>query len=206
MKSVLVAFLTLWGFITVFAATEDQHLLKTNALKEELRTKTTAILNSADEIDLGLQQYNYKSKATDQARLVVTNMFKASAWKDLQSRETKKNKEALVALNKLLDKARLHITTGQQELSTFKEAEYQAWAKAHPTEAKELEMKERLESAEAAAHNAQMQAQEAQAAANRARQDAETARIEAQEAQQSSLRAQRQMQEAVRKAKRSEYP
>ncbi len=204
MKSVLVAFLALWGFITAFAATEDQHLLKINALREGFRTKTAAILNSADEIDLGLQQYSYKSKATVQARLVVTNMFKASAWKDLQSRETKKNKEALVALNKLLDKARLHITTGQQELSTFKEAEYQAWAKAHPTEAKELEMKERLEAAETAAHNAQLQANNAQDTANRAIQDANKARIEAEDAQQSSLRAQRQMQEAIRKAKRSE--
>lgn len=197
MRNTTIAILGCWLAAATCTPAQDTYLAKVETVRQSFMDKARAVVSAADEIDLGLQRYDWKSKATDQARLIVTNMFKASAWRDLPSRDTKRYKDAVSALQRYIDEGNYHIQLGRKELAEFKEAEYQAWARAHPEEARALEIQKRLQAAENAAVNAQMQAGAAQSAARRAGQEAEQASQDAQAAK-------RQAQESDRKAGRAE--
>ena len=145
MKRTLIAILGCWIALTLSTTAEDSHVAKIETLKQSFLEKASAVLTTADKIDLGLQRYGWKSKETVGARLVVTNMLKATAWRDLPSRDTQRHKDAFAALNTFLDQANQRLEAGQRELEVFKEAEYQAWAKAHPKEAVAIENQKRLE-------------------------------------------------------------
>lgn len=182
----------------------DTHSIKVESIRQSLVDKAQTVLSGAEEIDKELERYKWKSKATQQARIVVTNMLMSSAWRNLPSRDTRKHNDAVETLQRLVDEANRYLETGRKELLAFKEAEYQAWAKAHPEEARTLELQKALRAAQSAAFNAEMQAQEAKTAARQAGEEAEEAKQQAQDAQNQAQRAQRQSQDAGNRATRAE--
>jgi hypothetical protein len=211
MRNATIAILGCWLAVATCTHAKVNYSEKVAALEKSFMEKAKAIVSAADAIDVALQKFDWKSKATDQARMGVTNMLKASAWRDLPSRDTRRHSEAVAVLQRYIQEGNGHIERGRKELNGFKEAEFLAWAAAHPEEARALEINRRLEAAENAARNASYAAQQArqeseQASqkAQRASQDAQRASQDAQDAQQRAVRAQRQAQESDQKAGRAE--
>lgn len=151
---------------------QDSHQVKTDALVRKYIQDAREVVNGADKIDLDLQRFGQKSKYAEQARLVARNMVYTAAWKDLRSRETRKNRSATIMIDRMFELANNHLVSGRKELAVLEEAEYAEWAKAHPEEAKSLDMQRRLQAAEEAAKNAALKAQAAEDAAKRASEEA----------------------------------
>lgn len=160
-------------FLVCTAYGQDSHQMKTDAITRKYVQEARGVAEAANKIDLDLQKYGHKSKYTEQARLVARNLFHTAAWKDVTSRETKKHRAAVTAINQMIELANSHLSSGRQELASLEQAAYAEWAKTHPDEARLMDMQRRLEAAEEAAKIAATKAQEAEESAERARRDAQ---------------------------------
>lgn len=182
--------------VTAIAFAGDSHKAKVRKIEADLKAKREEILLAAVELDVSLQAHGIKSKDITVARGILDNMLKSGTWRDLSSRTTKKREAAKAFLEKYLFHANQSLAIARGQLALIKKAEYDAWARAHPEQAKLREIEKRVKAAQNAAMNAQWQAQDAQAAAERAERAAQEAQSQAAEAERRARNAQRRAQDA----------
>lgn len=152
---------------------QDTHRVRTDALVRKYVQDVREVVDSANKVDAELAKRGKKSANTEQARLVARNIGNTVAWKELPSRETRRQRTSISAIEQMLEMAKNHLARGQAELAAIEEAEYAEWAKAHPQEAQIEDMRRRMkaaeESAEAAKNEARKAAEEAEQAKLEAR-------------------------------------
>ncbi len=185
---VIFALLVVQGYA---APTNDTHLIKVERARKSLMNQASVLSSAADELDSELAKFQKQSENTVKVRTVITNMLaNVAAWSELNARDTRRHDGAKKRLEGLLKEARGHLDSGKKELAALKKAEYEAWARANPEAAMQLELQKRIAAAESAAQTASIAAQ--------------MASREAEDAARTARNAQMQAQEAERKAKDTE--
>jgi len=192
----IIAFVFFGCFFAVVKSTCATENQTSETVKNRIISKADAILASANVLDNEIQRYGQKSKATDQARLIISNMYKSVTWLGLRlvSRDQLKNKEKEEVLTrKYLDDATAQITQGKNDLEAAKLVAYQTLAKTNPKAAAQLLLLEKRKQA-AEAETAAVLMRQAQIAVQNdaALADSEQAAEDARWAAQSRANRQRQ--------------
>jgi hypothetical protein len=189
---------------TRFLLAGDTHTDRVELLQRGFIEQGQAIIAQACDVDAQLLALGYRTPITAEVCGMVTNIYRSQDWKDMASRETRKQKMAQERVKAMHSSARQELAIARGQWNAIQEAKYQAWAAAHPDQAFVQETKKRLQSAEDAAHNASWQAQEAERQAQDAQRDARRAQQAASEAQSEADQAQRRSRDTKERADRAE--
>lgn len=182
----------------------DTHTDRVERLKRDFFDQGQAIIAQACDVDAQLHALGYMTPITAEVCGMVTNIYRSQDWKDMASRETRKQKLAQERVKAMHNSARRELAIARGQLNAIQEAKYQAWAAAHPDQAFVLETKKRLQSAEDAAFNAEQQAEDAKRQAQAAEREALWAQQEAAEAQAEAGMARQRERETRERADRVE--
>ncbi len=164
---------------------------KVQRIRDGLTKRQQDLLYEANNLDVELRAHGVQSPSIPAATNVLKKMLSDSAaWRDLASRSTRTHEYCKQRLGAYIQQASTILEDPRRQLTLIKNAEYEAWARAHPEAARINELQKRTIAAQAAAEDAQQQARDASDSANLANEEATKARTEAKEAVERAKRAQ----------------
>jgi len=115
------------------AAAEDTHAAKTAEVMHRFEIRIEALRADADAIDLAMGQLNRTCKGTAEARTAISNLVAGTVWRDLRSRETRRNRTAQEEAKRKLDHAELLIKAAEGELRVVDNGDQRAWVRGETT-------------------------------------------------------------------------
>lgn len=119
--------------VVCIAEAEDTHATKTAEVMHRFEIRIEALRADADTIDLAMRQLNRTSKGTAEARTAISNLVAGTVWRDLRSRETRRNRTAQEEAKRKLDHAELLIKAAEGELRVVDNGDQRAWVRGETT-------------------------------------------------------------------------
>ena len=111
---------------------------------DRLKSDQRKLTDSANTLAAELTQYRINPPSFSLATNKIARLAQDRAWRDIYSRETKTHDKAEAQLKEAISETRRLLSVARESVDKFTNAEYLAWAKTHPEEARAREIQENL--------------------------------------------------------------